>query len=199
MTKKRKCFSLVEILVSISVFAVIISIVSGFFISSLKVQNSVFMRQEILSEVSYVMEYVSRAIRMATKDTNGDCIGVNENYALSGTQSNNYGGEIVTTGSMITFRDYSGNCKRFYQNNLGQLIEDRKSPGGNWYGVKLISNEINVLDVIFTLRGEDQLDSDQPRITFIIKAREKDASASSLSKTVKIQTSVSQRNINVRR
>jgi len=197
LKKNRKGFSLVEMLVSISVFAIIMSIVSAFFISSLKTQKIVFMRQELLSETSYAMEYISRSIRMATKDIDGDCIGVNENYQLMDPFNIKYGEEIVTVGKGIIFKDYTGNCKRFYYTEGGQLMEDRKAPGGSWGASKLISGEINILSVLFTLKGELQTDNVQPRVSFIIKAVEENAIFGTFSRALKIQTSVSQRNIDI--
>lgn len=189
----RKSFTLVEILVSVSVFSIIISIIFAFFVSSLRTQNIVLKRQEVLSEVSYAIEYISRSIRMAVKDDSGECIGVNENYQLMNSSDG-----IVGTG--IVFKDYNDDCKRFYYNTTTQkFTEGRKVPGGNWSDVEITSDEVNILSVLFTIKGESQNDYLQPRVTFIIKSREKGLLFEESLQTIKTQTSVSQRNIDVRR
>jgi type II secretory pathway pseudopilin PulG len=194
LKKIKKSFSLVEVLVSISVFAVIISIVSAFFISSLRTQNIVFKRQEVLSEISYAMEYISRSIRMATKNTTEGACGMseNENYRLMSASDD--------VGSGITFVDYSGHCKRFYYDtNTKKFTEGRIISGTTWSDIEITSSEINILSVLFTIEGEDQDDNLQPRVSFIIKSREKGLLFGSLFQSIKTQTSVSQRNIDTRR
>ena len=70
----KKGYTLIEILVAVSIFTVIISIPTGFLVGSLRAQLKILASQKLLDQTSYLMEYMSRAIRMAQKDTNESCI-----------------------------------------------------------------------------------------------------------------------------
>ena len=65
--KHNKGFTLLELLVSIGIFSVIITLVSGIFGTSLRNQERMLSQQLAMSNTSYTLEYVGRAMRMAKK------------------------------------------------------------------------------------------------------------------------------------
>ncbi len=77
---RKNGYTLIELLVALAVFTVVIAAPTGFFVSALKGQQKALASQELYDNVSYTLEYISRALRMAKKDLTGSCITANMNY-----------------------------------------------------------------------------------------------------------------------
>ena len=67
-------FTLVEMIVVMAVFLMIIGGAVGIFLSIIANQRRILSEQEILNQTSYIEEYMSKALRMATKDGLGNCL-----------------------------------------------------------------------------------------------------------------------------
>jgi len=173
--KSQKSFTLIELLVAVMIFSLIGGIAAGVFTTGLRAQRKSLASQEILSQTSYLMEYISRALRMARKDINGACIDPKLNY------------KIVDNG--IEFLNYKGECQRFYLDGT-QLKERKRNIASGVISVsELTSTDLQVNH--FNIGPDDswdQNDNDQPRVTFFLEIRSKEQSK------IKIQTTVSQRN-----
>jgi len=86
--KLKKGFTLIELMVSLSIFVMIISASSGVLITTIRAQKKSLAQQELLNQTSYLMEKMSRAIRMAEKDKAGTCgHGSNISYHLENNNS----------------------------------------------------------------------------------------------------------------
>ena len=178
-------FTLIELLVSVTLFSIIMSIVSGIFVSTIKVQRRVLAAQELLDQSGYLMEYMSRSIRMARKETEpGGCI----------TQYYNY--ETNAAKDKIEFKDYHGDCQAFFRkcNADGCRIMEHKAGSEN----ALTSTNLEV--VSFNVGSDSSweqppFDNDQPRVTLFLEIKVKGENQSSL----KFQTTVSQRNMDFQR
>jgi len=68
ISKSGAGFTLLEVLVAISIFVFIASTVSAIFINILKSQRKSFRFQEVQDNGSYIMEMISREIRMSGVD-----------------------------------------------------------------------------------------------------------------------------------
>lgn len=168
---KNKGFTLIELMVSTAVFVLIFSSVSGLFVASLRAQRRSIAYQQLLDQMSYLAEYMSRAVRMARKDSNGACTGTAKlNYAFA--------------GQCLKFRNYKNNCQQFCLK--GSRLEDEN---GNY----LTSPDLNVLSFSVNLSGQTQDDNLQPKAAIILEIQGKENSK------VKIQTTISQRNLDVKR
>ena len=116
------------------------------------------------------MEYMSRALRMAKKDITGTC---------TGTAKLNYQFE----SQCIKFINYKDECQHFC------LVDSRlKNKEGNY----LTSANLNIKSFNVNLVGQDQIDTLQPKITIFLDIQGKEQS------NLKIQTTISQRNLDVR-
>lgn len=168
----NKGFTLIEMVVVIGIFTLLVSAGSGLFISSLKAQRQGLATQEVLSQTSYLMEYMSKALRMAKKDITGTC---------TGTVKLNY----VFAGQCIKFVNYQDECQQFCLD--GSRLKDEN-------GLYLTSETLQVSSFNVVLAGEQQppLDYLQPRVTIFLDIQGKEQSA------IKIQTTISQRNPDVR-
>jgi len=169
----QKSFTLVELLVAVAIFSLIVGAATGVFVSAIRAQRKSLAYQEILSQASYAMEYMSRALRMAKKDLDGNCIEAKLNY------------QKTTTG--IKFENYQGICQEFYLE--GNQLKENK--GGNIS--ELTSDNLKVKSFnIGPSDSWDQDDNDQPRVTLFLTIEGKEKSE------IKIQTTISQRNLDVK-
>ena len=183
----NKSFTLIEILVAVAIFSLVVAAGSGIFISSISGQQKSLAFQRVLSESSYVMEYMSRSLRMAQKELSApDCLSQNGlNY------------EKTRGGRGLKFINYKEECQEFYwETTTNQLKESRD-------GVKnyLTSEALEISAFNINLTGESQEDNShnsQPRVTIFLEIKTKGQKAQTQFE-MKIQTTISQRNLDVRR
>ena len=70
----EKGLTLIEILVVIGVFAGLTTLISGIFLANHEMQRRTMAIQKTIGEMSYAVEYMGRAIRMARNDHEGECL-----------------------------------------------------------------------------------------------------------------------------
>jgi prepilin-type N-terminal cleavage/methylation domain-containing protein len=177
-----KGYTLIEILVAVSIFFVVIAAPSGFFVTALKGQQKALASQELLDNASYALEYMSRSLRMAKKD---DVDGVNCLLA--------YKLNYATTTQGIKFRNYEDKCQEFYLED-GRIKENKT---GYAQPLFLTSNDLEVSKFEISITGETQKDIIQPRITLLLEAKGNRPAIASLQPVLRIQTTISQRNLDV--
>lgn len=90
-------FTLVELLIVVLIFSVIVGAATGVFARSLKIQRYNLAHQQLLNQTSYLMEYMSRSLRMAREIKN-------------------------TSSSSIAFDNYAGESWEFSLTSGGKLI-----------------------------------------------------------------------------
>lgn len=169
----NKGFTIIEMIIAVAIFSLLISASSGVFLSSIKAQRQSLATQEILDQTSYLMEYMSRSLRMARKDLTGTCTGTAKlNYAFA--------------GQCIKFMNYQDECQHFCLD--GTRIKDE-------VGIYLTSGSLNVSSFEVNLLGAVQPPADtlQPRLTVFLTVRGEEQTI------LKIQTTISQRNPDVQR
>lgn len=172
-------FTLVEVLVATFIFSLIIATTAGVFVSGLRAQDLSLERNQLLDQMSYTMEYLSRALRMAKKDLNNDCnIGAKMNYGPA------------LHGPGIRFLNYKNECQEFYLDGtiLKEEVGSQISP--------LTSPDFEVTS--FKIGPSDSWDQDddlQPRVTLFLEIKAKGKETPKLQ----LQTTISQRNLDIRR
>ena len=174
----KRGYTLVEVLVAVSIFVIFVSAPTGIFISSLKGQKRALAQREIIDGGSYFLEYIGRFLRMAKKDDLG---GIN---CLSGDKVNF---ELTHSGNGIKFRNYKDECQEFYLD--GKRIFENKN--GNVLPLTSANLEVNFLK--FQIFGETQSDKIQPRVMTSFEIQKKGQSE---TKT-RFQTTISQRDLDV--
>ncbi|MEK9135252.1 MAG: type II secretion system protein [Patescibacteria group bacterium] len=172
-TMKKNGFTLVEMIVTMGIFSLLIGSLAAVFTQILQSQRKISSTQELLGQTSYVLEYMSRAIRMAKKDTGGICIPSNLNYSQTATG--------------IKFLNYNSVCQEFYLES-GQLKENK---GG--VVSPLTSSHLNVLSFDIVDFGWTQTDDNQPKVTLFLNIEGNNQSK------IKVQTAVTQRNLDIMR
>jgi len=166
-----RSFTIIEMLVAVAIFTLVMGMATGIFVSALRVQRQSLASQQLLDQTSYLMEYMSRAIRMAKKDMSGVC---------TGTLKSNYG----FAGQCLKFVNYKDGCQQFCLD--GERLKDQD---GNY----LTSPSLKVKDFNVNLSGETQTDDFQPKVTVFLNIEGKERSK------IKIQTTISQRNLDIKR
>lgn len=174
--KESTGFTLIEMLTSMFIFSLIIAITANIFISGLREQKRSLQSGQLLNQISYTLEYMSRALRMAKKD-DGTCIGDKLNYKIE--------------GNGIKFRNYKNECQKFYLDN-GQLKEDK-----NGSVSELTSGDFNITTFRIADLGwlQPPADNIQPRVTIFLEIKP----AGQESPKLQPQTTISQRNLDTQK
>lgn len=171
----KRGFTLIEILVAMSVFSLIIVIFSGLFVSSARIQGEVLAKKQVLDSASFIEEYISRSLRQAQKEL----------AAPGCLSSNGLNYEKTREGRGVKFINYQGICQEFYLDVSSKRLMEEKA------GIVLPLTP-STIEVTQFLLGADnswsQLDDLQPRVTIFM----------SFNNNSQIQTTISQRNLDIR-
>jgi prepilin-type N-terminal cleavage/methylation domain-containing protein len=179
--------TLIEMLVAVAIFISLITITLTIFVSGLRAQRKNLAYQQLLDQTSYLMEYMSRAIRMARKDMSGDCTGGEKlNYALSTETVNG------SERKCLKFINYRGECQQFCLEE-GRIKEIKKVNGNYFSENYLTGPALKVKSFEITLKGETQDDEFQPLVFIFLDIEGKEGSK------IQIQTSISQRNLDTQK
>jgi len=168
----NKGFTLIEMLVSVLIFSIVFGTAMGVFTSVIKLQKYNLAHQQLLNQTSYAMEYMDRAIRMAKKDDIG-CID---------------GSNYDETSNSIEFATYHGQCWEFYL-EAEQLKINKDGTIYNLTSADFKASNFNV-----TVTGDSLGDDLQPKVTIFMEIEGK---GSGTQPKVKIQTTISQRNLDM--
>lgn len=186
---QKKGFTLIEIVVAVAIFSVLAVIFSNFLFGSIRSQQKALASQELIDNTSYSLEYISRALRMAKKDHDGNCLT---------TAGAKYNYETNASRDRIRFLNHQDECQEFYLDS-GQ-IKERKSTDSTAanFGSALSLTPSDATVTLFELGPGDswgQSQETQPRVTFSLQI-EKTESSGALLFSIGVQTTVSQRNLN---
>ncbi len=188
--KTKGGFTLIEMLAAVMIFSLIIGVISGVFISGFRGQKSALSSQRLLDQTSYVLEYMSRALRMASKQTT-------DIPACLSQDGLNY--EITHSGSGLKFINHleEDDCQEFFLE--GAQLKYRKKigqAGEQIFDLTSASLQITSLD-FGPSSGWSQDDDLQPRVTIFLAVKGKGQKLEEQPK-IKIQTTISQRNLDVK-
>ena len=184
--KNKKGLTLIELMVSVVIFSLISGAIASIFVSSIQSQQKILRDQKVISEISYVMEYVSRTLRMTVRDEDSSCLAFSgHNYQLI----NSY---------QIRFLNHNNKCHEFLLSD--GIIYERKSEDENYDSsapaIALTSNKTHVEGLRFEDAGSGwhSTSGNQPKVmmNFVFRSVQE-----SEENEISIQTTVSQRNINV--
>lgn len=180
----KKGFTIPELLVAIALFSLVTGASMNLLVSAIGAQRTALVGQDIINQSSFVMEYMTRALRQAQKelvDAPNGCLASGRGY--------NY--EITGTGEGgIRFINTQGLCQEFYlEDGVIKEIIDTGVPDN------ITSDNFMITQFSFVLNGESQGDLLQPRLTFVLAV----TSTSAATFELRLQTTVSQRNIDILR
>jgi prepilin-type N-terminal cleavage/methylation domain-containing protein len=190
-------FTLVEVLVAITVFVLVIAVAGGLFIHVLQSQRKVLAYQELFDQISYVMEYITRGIRMAKKQRGiADpitCITtIGRNYELVGGSPHHI--RFIRWDGTLTPPSFV--CYDFRL--IDHRIEVSRDRGASW--VPLTSPGLRVTNFRFNIIGDGLETSPlQPKITIVLAAEGREYHIGELIRrsTIHLQATVSQRDLDI--
>jgi len=184
--KMNKGFTLVETLVSITLFGMISLILINVFIVSISTQNRILQSQELIEQSSYALEYMGTKLRMAIKDDTGACVGSAASY-----------GEGINSIIFLSHDpvDDTYLCRKFFLEN--NSIKERVSTdetAANFGASSTITSPSFVADNLnFSVAGDDT--SYQPRVTIVI-VMHKEEKGVNISQMI-VQTTISKRELDI--
>ncbi len=180
--KNSAGFSLIEMLIVSAIFSIVIVAAFGVFTSAIKEQRYSLTYQQMLDQSSYAIDYMSKLIRMAKRDNVGDCV-------ATGT---NFDGNEPSPRPNIKFKDYKDECREFslFPTDGGQRVCQNNDCDGS----PLTSEKFKVTVLKFVVQGDGGDDGLQPKVTILL---EMEGSGSAPQPKIRIQTTVSQRNLDL--
>lgn len=179
-TGDKKGFTLVEILVVLAIFSIMIAAISAVFISGIKIQANSVAQEQLLDQVNYAVENMSRSIRTAKKDIVGSCITSGDNYLPASGSDDSLG--FIKKDSVLQ------ECVYF------RLVSDAIYKGDSGSdGVPLTSDDIKVTSLEFNVLEGEGTSGHQPKVTVYIEA---ESTRGDPLQRVRIQTTISQRDLN---
>lgn len=178
---KSRAFTLIEMLITVVIFSIIIGTATGVFVSAIRLQKYNLAYQQLLNQTSYVMEYMSRAIRMAKR---------NEGSVCSFSDSKNYNWGV---GNYIEFASYHGQCWKFSLEGDPEGF-NRLKVGQDANEYYLTSDDFDVKSFNVLVSGDQTDDGLQPRVTIFMEVHGR---SSDPNPEIKIQTTISQRDLDV--
>ncbi|MCF7795406.1 prepilin-type N-terminal cleavage/methylation domain-containing protein [Patescibacteria group bacterium] len=172
-------FSLMEMLLAISIFVIIILSSTRIFQLVVQGQRQAIAAYHVQENLKYFFEVMSKEVRMATMDTAGDCPNVSLNQLYT------------VIGDDLYFKNFEEECVHYYMeddNGVNRFKIERGSNSGyiTTSSVNINSLKFNVQDDV---SGGAQLE--QPSVTVNLQA---EAIASELDKSeMTLQTTISSR------
>ncbi|MDP3093711.1 MAG: prepilin-type N-terminal cleavage/methylation domain-containing protein [bacterium] len=177
-TKSDAGLTIVELLVAVTLFSVVVAIVGNIFLVNFQSQRRSLAFQTIFDQTSFLMEYMSRSLRMAKRETTGCLSAPNLNY------------ETTRSGKGIKFVNSDNVCQEFFLDVSTSRLKEKKDTQEQF----LTSENSQAVAFGVGLSGQDQADDLQPRVTFSLTLKRKSAKPE-MEPFLTVQTSLSQRRL----
>lgn len=190
--KNERGFTLIEILVVVGVFSGLVSLLVGVFLTNQELQRRTMAIQRTMGDISYAIEHISRAIRMAQSDEDGACL----DYAPENNEFYTFN-HLTNNKSDIVFIDYKGRCIRFFleNNRLKKKIDDEE--------YFLTSKGVNLKEFIANINvypnGNGTIYEDQPSVTLFFDLEVKKLKGDGSWWDAKVQTTITRRKLDLQR
>jgi len=197
---EQRGFSLIEVLVSLSIFTVVVTISVGSLMVLITANSRAQNMQSLMTNISYSLDSMTRELRTGadyycatfaslpvTGATVSDCT------SGSSAVSFNEGGQSLTSGASsrrIAFRLQNGTIERRLGNGDG---DSNVNEAADWMSVT--SPDIEITDLRFHVTGTSRADVSTPTVTLYLKgfAGENDGSRAEFN----IETTVVQHLLDV--
>lgn len=175
--KRQHGYTLIELLVAIGVFAIVVTLMTGTFMLSLRGQKKGVTTQNVADNVRYAMEIMAKEMRMGTSfvaDTNsGSCATMCRIQFSSNMPNRN-------PAQRLEF--YLANGKIMFDDEVGT------GPAAD----SITSPNVTVSTLSFDVSGVPP--TSQPRITIVLEAASAE-NAGGVGSSITVQTTVSQRSL----
>jgi len=182
----KKGFTLMEVLVSVTLFSIIILSATNIFKLAIDAQRNAIATQNVQESLKYFLEVTAKEIRMAQK-SEGICpqIPPDEIYFVE---------KITETKDKLYFKNFDGECVEYFlaADGTSQRFQIKRQKGSSSIQEDFISPaKININDLHFYLDTGTMSSEKQPRITINLNANALDSEKFESSMT--LQTSITSR------
>lgn len=181
--REEKAFTLVEILVSLTLFSIVLVASFGALMAVISANNKAKTIKLVVNNLSMALENMSRELR------------VGYGYTCNSTEPDGTpdtpGGQDCSGGDSVAFWTKDG-AAGFYRYDLGSKKISRKINGKDTSVVSIIGDEVDIEDLDFYVTGTASGDNIQPRIFLKLKGV---VSQLNVQTEFNIQTTISQRKI----
>lgn len=160
-TKKASGFMLVDMLVSLGIFALVISIVIGIFVSGSGSQRKIIELYTIQSEGGYLMETISRELRMATRICDASCGEDQQNNNDSSVEFTNYDGDLVRYCRSLADGSCTENDTGDYISRNGEVVSSSNIVVDNlrFYVSESFSNTQPLVTISMRIKAKGKYDT----------------------------------------
>jgi len=210
---KKSGFTLIEIIVSLALFSVVITIAVGALLVLIASNRQLQNEQSVLSNLSFALDSMTREIRTGSNyycaagaspsdqifsQTTSPLTGTNTgDCSNSDTQSLRYHGIAFNEGGVsVSGETGSDRIAYFFERTEGKLY--RRLSGR--VPESIVSDGIYIKEADFYVTGSDETDDVQPKITIVLEAYNSEADAlddPAGERAYVIQTTVTQRSLDI--
>lgn len=178
-SKKKKGFTLLEMLISVSLFTVVTTIAFTALFSIMDANDKAKTIKLVVNNLSMAMESMTREIRVGT------------NYTCDRSYSIIDGLDCSTGKGSISFDSKSGDNIYYWYDSINKTI---KRKIGSSHTLNLVGEDINIDNLKFYVIGNGtESPSVQPRVLIVLKGSIT-RQGQKIKTVFDIQTTVSQRN-----
>lgn len=192
--QKNRGFTLVEMMVSVSIFSIVVMIALGAILTILDANRKARTLTEVMNNLNFSVEMITRSLKT----------GVEPDLFISGDQEILFVNSIVldeTTGFQREVTRYRLHLDNSDSDNpigeIQQCVSATEGPScsvNEWVAITSELVDIDRFDVTGTVWG-DEIDLIQPRVQIVIAGTVK--VSESISSEFSLQTTVSQRRLNI--
>ncbi len=190
MSNKRithsRGFSLIEMIVSVALFAVIMLIAIGALLTLVDATRKARSLESVMNNLNISLDSMVRAIRQGTE------------YNCGSTAVPLTAADCASGGTLFSFAPYGANPatqpqRWVYEFTNGQIL---KSEMGGVGAIPITAPEVLITDMDFYVVGTARGDTAQPKVVIVIKGRT-GASGDKTSSTFYIQATAVQRVLDI--
>jgi prepilin-type N-terminal cleavage/methylation domain-containing protein len=189
----QRGFSLIEVLVSLSIFAVVVTIAIGALIALIGANARTQNTQAVMTNISYALDSMTREIRTGT-----------DFFCGTGTSLPVSGGSVrdcSSGGPAFSFNEGGMSLTEFTANNsrrIGYRLEngsiERRLGNGSW--AQVTAPEIKITALKYVVTGSTRGDSVSPTVTLYVAGTAGEVNDDSLA-GFNIQTTVVQQLLDI--
>jgi prepilin-type N-terminal cleavage/methylation domain-containing protein len=160
---KERGFTLIELVVVTAVFLFVVGAAIGVLISIVQSQRIVLSEQQLSNQISYVKEYMSKAIRMAKTETNENCLrdqtGADTDYPGYIYLLTRYSTNLARFKGIKFINQSDGNaCQEFFLDDTdpaNPVLKELKNSVNDSDAVAITSADLKINSVKFSINGSD--------------------------------------------
>ncbi|MFH1175577.1 MAG: prepilin-type N-terminal cleavage/methylation domain-containing protein [bacterium] len=179
--KTKKAFTLIETIVAVSILSTVMLTITGIFSSVMKAQRQMLGMQDVQNSARFLLESLSRELRMAIIDEDGTCITAGQTFE-----------DPAGNGLALSFLNYKHECVRYSWGGpmVGGPLSKTVTVGADTTTLSLTENNL-VLEALHFYVRDNRAAGAHPFVSFFIALRRPNTTDDEQS--IKIQSSLSAR------